>query len=48
MKIILISFLLIMLVPVRTFAEEESDPLSMYDFSDINYVLKEDKGDYKR
>ena len=42
MKIILISFLLIMLVPVRTFAEEESDPLSMYDFSDINSVLKED------
>ena len=43
MKIILISFLLIMLVPVRTLAaEEESDPLSMYDFSDVNYVLKED------
>ena len=41
MKIILISFLMIMLVPVRTFAEE-ADPLSVYDFSDINSVLKED------
>ena len=42
MKIILISFLMIMLVPVRIFATEEADPLSVYDFSDINFVLKDD------
>lgn len=42
MKIILISFLMIMLVPVRIFATEEADPLSVYDFSDINSVLKDD------
>ena len=42
MKIILISFFMIMLVPVRIFATEEADPLSVYDFSDINSVLKDD------
>lgn len=31
---------MIMLVPVRIFATEEADPLSVYDFSDINSVLK--------
>ena len=31
-----------MLVPVRIFATEEADPLSVYDFSDINLVLKDD------